>query len=185
MRFNMGCGHNRIEGYINVDASAACGPDQVFNLETSPWPWADNCATEILFNHSMEHMGAEVGVFMNIIKETYRIAAPGAMIRVNVPHPRHDNFLGDPTHVRAITPELFALFNRELNDQWKLSGAANSPLAHYTGVDLVLDAVNMMLAEPYRTELREQRITPEALQDAIKRYNNVIEEFQMRLTVRK
>jgi hypothetical protein len=185
MRFNMGCGHNRIEGFINIDASVAANPDQVFDLETTPWPWDSNCATEILFNHSIEHMGAQTGVFMDIIKETYRIAAPGALLRINVPHPRHDNFMNDPTHVRVVTPELLALFDRERNDEWRQGGVANSPLAHYTGVDLVLDAVNMVLAEPFRSDLREGRITPDALQQSIKLHNNVIEEYQMRLTVRK
>lgn len=185
MRFNMGCGHNRIDGYVNVDAFATCNPDQVFNLETTPWPWETGCATEILFNHSLEHMGAQVGVFMAIMKEIYRIAAPGALLRVNVPHPRHDNFLNDPTHVRAVTPELLSLFDRELNDKWRDGKAANSPLAHYTGVDFKLDKVNMNLAEPFRSGLTEGRITSEEVMKAIRLHNNVVEELQMVLTVRK
>lgn len=185
MRFNMGCGYNQIAGFINVDASPACRPDEVVDLEATPWPWPDSCASEIIFNHSLEHMGAQTSVFISIIKETYRIAAPGAVLRVNVPHPRHDNFLADPTHVRAVTPDLFDLFNRQLNDEWKAKGAANSPLAHYTGVDFAMDAINIVLTEPYRTDLREQRLSEEALHEAIRRYNNVVEEIHMRLTVRK
>src|SRR3954452_15303504 len=104
MKFNMGCGRRKLEGYVNVDAVAASGADQVWDLEQTPWPWADGCAEEIRFIHSLEHMGADTKVFLAIIQETYRIAAPGCRVVIHVPHPRHDHFLGDPTHVRPVTP---------------------------------------------------------------------------------
>jgi hypothetical protein len=69
MKFNMGCGHNRIPGYVNVDAFAACEPDEVFDLEQTPWPWPSGCAEEVLFIHSLEHMGADAKVFLAIIQE--------------------------------------------------------------------------------------------------------------------
>src|SRR3954467_8023608 len=129
MRFNMGCGHNKLNGWVNVDAFAAAEPDVVWDLETLPWPWPDNCATEVRFIHSLEHMGGDPKVFLAIMSELYRIAAPDGRVVIHVPHPRHDNFLGDPTHVRIITPDTLNLFDRAQNDAWRQSGSANTPLA--------------------------------------------------------
>jgi hypothetical protein len=55
MKFNMGCGSRKLAGFVNVDAQALCSPDQVFDLETTPWPWPSDSAEEIVFNHSLEH----------------------------------------------------------------------------------------------------------------------------------
>jgi hypothetical protein len=185
MRFNMGCGHNRIDGFVNVDASPVCKPDQVFDLETTPWPWDANCATEVVFNHSLEHMGGDPRVFLEMIKELYRIAAPDAAVQINVPHPRHDNFISDPTHVRVITPATLSLFDRQLNDEWKAKGGANTPLAHYTGVDFVIDNVNMIVDEPFATDHRKGELPREMLETLIRLQNNVVLEYQIRLRVRK
>jgi hypothetical protein len=185
MRFNMGCGHFRVDGYVNVDASGVCQPDEVVDLEVTPWPWPSDCAEEILFNHSLEHMGSDPKVFLEIMKEIYRIAAPGAQVLINVPHPRHDNFINDPTHVRPITPTLLELFDRQLNDKWRDTQASNSPLAHYTGVDFELDTVRIILDEPYATQMQSGKITDEELNRMLRHQNNVATEFRMRLVVRK
>ncbi len=52
----------------------------------------------------------------------YRVCRDGAVISISVPHPRHDDFINDPTHVRVVTPELLNLFNKKLNKQWAEGG---------------------------------------------------------------
>ena len=93
MKLNMGCGHNKREGYVNVDMSPVCNPDVVWDLETLPWPWQDNSVDGVLFNHSLEHLGQIARVFLGMMKELYRVCRDGAEIEINVPHPRHDNFI--------------------------------------------------------------------------------------------
>jgi hypothetical protein len=181
MKFNMGCGRRRLDGFVNVDSSPVCEPDEVWDLEVTPWPWADDCAEEVHVTHSLEHMGATSTGFLAIIKELYRICAPGCRIEVAVPHPRHDDFLNDPTHVRPITPELMSLFDRARNDAWQASGAANSPLAHYTGVDFRIEHVARVLAEPYSSQLRSGALTAAELADAVLSRNNVIKEIRLTL----
>ncbi|MBS0363854.1 MAG: hypothetical protein JSR98_20980 [Proteobacteria bacterium] len=181
----MGSGLNRKPGYVNVDASAESEPDEVFDLETTPWPWPDSCAEEVRFNHALEHMGGETKVFLAIMKELYRICADGALVTIHVPDPRHDNFLNDPTHVRAITPGVLRLFDRQQNEEWRRTGAANTPLALYTGVDFKTESYAAVLSEPYRSRHAAGHLKDEELSQLVRANNNVIEEWRIRLVARK
>jgi SAM-dependent methyltransferase len=185
LKLNMGCGHNRLADFVNVDAAPQCAPDQVADLETTPWPWESDSVGEVVFNHSLEHMGADPKVFLAMMQELYRVMAPGGRVRIVVPHPRHDNFINDPTHVRAVTPAMLELFDRRKNDAWQAAGVANSPLAHYTGVDFELVDTKAILAEPYRSRLLAKQMTVAQLDAAAAAQNNVIEEFRLQLVVRK
>ena len=104
MRINLGCGFGKREGYLNVDKDPSCEPGQIVDLDVLPWPWEDNAADEVLLKHVLKHLGADTRTYLDIIKELWRIAKPSATVTVIVPHPRHDHFVNDPTHVRAITP---------------------------------------------------------------------------------
>jgi hypothetical protein len=185
MKFNMGCGSRKLPGFINVDAVAACSPDQVVDLEVTPWPWEDNCATEIHFIHSLEHMEADPKVFLAIVAETYRIASDGCLLQINVPHPRHDNFLGDPTHVRAITPKTLDLFDHLLCDRAVAAGAANTPLAHYIGVDFELVHTDTVVDEPFLSQHRSGALSLEALKLMVLTQFNIARELKMTLRARK
>jgi len=185
MKLNMGCGHNRREGFLNVDMSPECKPDVVCDLEKFPWPWDNDSVDEVVFNHCLEHLGGDPRVFLGIMKELYRVCQPEAVIQINVPHPRHDNFINDPTHVRAITPVLLTLFDKKRNDEWKARGAANSPLAHYLGVDFVLAAHHVVLAEPYAQQFREKKLAAEDLKVMLRERYNIASEFRIKLVVRK
>jgi hypothetical protein len=185
MKLNMGCGHNRLPGYVNVDSAPACAPDQVVDLERTPWPWADNSAAEVLFNHSLEHLGGDPKVFLAIMAELYRVCAPGAVVDIRVPHPRHDNFIGDPTHVRIISPQVLSLFDKALNDEWQRTGQPNTPLAHYLGVDFAIVASQTVVGEPYVSRFNAGQITAEQVAVALRDPNNVAEAFHIKLVVRK
>jgi predicted SAM-dependent methyltransferase len=133
MRLNLGCGHNRKPGWVNVDEYG--DPDVRHDLETFPWPWPDESIEAIELVHVLEHLGQAVDVYLKIFQEMYRISKPLCDILIIVPHPRHDNFLDDPTHVRAVTPLGLQLFNQRMNDYWRRGNYSNSPLGQYLGVD--------------------------------------------------
>lgn len=183
MKLNLGCGQNLVAGYINVDKYGS--PDVRHDLETFPWPWADNSVEEFLFNHALEHMGAAYDTFISIMKEIYRTGRNGALVKIVAPHPRHDDFLNDPDHVRPITPEMMSLFSKRNCLEWKRMGFANSPLALHHDVDFEVESVNCGLDEPYRSEFMERRISEDDIARLARQRNNVIREITLALRIVK
>jgi SAM-dependent methyltransferase len=179
MQLNLGCGNRKLSGWINVDKYPACNPDQVADLESLPWPWPDDSVDEVLLSHVLEHLGAATDVYLGIFKELYRVCRDGASVSILVPHPRHDFFLNDPTHVRPITPDGLAMFSQAANRQWIAERVANTPLAIYLGIDFTTDAVNIVLDEHWRGLVERKEVSAEDLADAARHSNNVIAEYRI------
>jgi hypothetical protein len=177
LRLNLGCGMNRIDGYINVDRFGE--PDLRHDLEVVPWPWPDDSVGEILMNHVLEHLGRDPNVYLEIMKEMYRVCRDGATIRVVVPHHRHDYFFNDPTHVRAVTADGMTLFSQRLNRQWIANSISNSPLGLYLGIDFELIDVKLRPGHLWNRVPAQQRMDAGALLEQSTLYNNLIEEVQM------
>ena len=177
MKLNLGCGQNRLEGYVNADREAAVKPDVVMDLESFPWPFEDGSVDEVVAFHVLEHVGRDPQVFIRIMQELYRVCRGGAQLFIAVPHPRHDNFFDDPTHVRAITPMTISLFSRRNCAEWKRLGGANTPLALYAGVDFELRDVKVIVADAYKQ-------LPN-VQEMVQLYNNVATEYRMTVEVIK
>lgn len=178
LKLNLGCGFDKIAGYENVDSAPECFPDRVFDLESFPWPWKDSSVGEILLTHTLEHLGAEPETYLHIWKEIWRISAPGARIRIAVPHPRHDNFAHDPTHVRAITPEGLALFDQTLYPQG---------LGAKEGIDfsLVPESVEYFYIPEAAEAVKQGRLSVPELESLRARQYNVSNEIRMTLEARK
>ena len=185
MKLNIGCGLNKIDAYINIDKYAASSPDQVMDAESFPWPFETSQVDEVLFNHSLEHMGAQTEVFLGIMKELYRVCKPGAKIQINAPHPRHDSFLGDPTHVRVISPQVLSLFNQQLNHQLASEGVPNTPLGIYLDVDFEIKHVKQILEQEYLVAFQQNKISQQELMRVIAERNNIVTEYQITLSVIK
>jgi len=179
VRLNLGCGNKKLPGYVNVDKSPVCEPDAVVDLESFPWPFDDGVAEEVVLRHVLEHLGAAPDTYLGVIRELYRICAPDARVVITVPHPRHDDFLSDPTHVRPVTPEGLELFSQAKNREWAKKGVANTPLGLYVGVDFEIRSVNMRPDEPWRTELQAGRLSSQDLARAMRQFNNVIKEVEI------
>ena len=135
MKLNLGCGSKILDGYVNVDKYSYYKPDVIHDLEKFPYPFEDNSIDEIFLSHVLEHIGQSPEIFMKIIKEFYRICHDNSLIKIIVPHPRHDDFISDPTHVRPITILGLQLFDKDLNFKWEKQNAANTPLAIINNVN--------------------------------------------------
>jgi len=185
MRLNLGCGYNKREGFVNVDSSRHCAPDLIHDLEEFPWPWADSTVDEILMIHVLEHLGAATETYFAVLREMYRICRHDARITIVVPHPRHDDFLHDATHVRAVTLEGLSMFSRKNCEEWIAAGNANTPLAFIADVDFDLVETEMTLDEPWKSKFDAKAISRTELLLAIKQYNNVVKESRAVLRVVK
>lgn len=181
LRLNLGAGRNHCdpaEGWVNVDIKPPA--DQIWDLESFPWPWPDNSTEIVLLNHVMEHLGREPVVFLKIMQELYRICLPNAQVFINVPHPRHDYFLGDPTHVRPIIADTFVLFSKEANRQFREQNGANSLFAEQLNVDFQLVA-NQYVLDKKHAYLKDDP----AWSRIVEVQNNIIEEIKIELRVIK
>jgi hypothetical protein len=186
MKLNLGSGTKRIAGYVNVDHSAECNPDIVMDLETVPWDFPDNAVSHIVMSHVLEHLGQTPQAFLAIMQELYRICRDGAEIEITVPHPFHDDFVSDPTHVRPITPMTLSLFDREKNLQWRKQGAANSTLALQCGVDFRITDFKNRLEPPAMSALQQLEQRDMMLAQSFFNFGrNLISEMWFKLKVIK
>lgn len=183
VRLNLGAGADHLPGWTNVDKFGC--QDMSWDLEVTPWPWATSTVDEVLMKHVLEHLGATTDRFIAVVKELYRICKPGARIRIIVPHPRHDDFLGDPTHVRPITLDLLTLFAKDQCERWQRLGASNSLLALYHNVDLRVVEHSFGLDERWAKALADKRVTQEDIDHAARHYANVVKEIDVTLEVVK
>lgn len=183
MKLNLGCGSQMLPGYCNVDKVG--DPDLVWDLETLPWPWADNSVDEVLLSHVLEHLGQTPASFIAIMQELYRVCRHDALVRVVVPHPRSDLYLSDPTHVRPITTMTMEMFSRRQNEEWRRQGGANTPLALQYGVDFEAVSSTAVLDEPYLSLYRAGKISTQQLQELERTQNNIVVQIEMVLKVVK
>ena len=146
MKLNLGSGSKILDGYTNVDKYDYYKPDVIHDLEIFPYPFRDNSVDEILLSHVLEHIGQSPDIFLGIVKEFYRICRDNSMIKIIVPHPRHDDFIADPTHVRPITILGLQLFDKDLNIKWEKEKAANTIMQsiHTIQYDIVLEIATMV-----------------------------------------
>ncbi len=186
MRVNLGCGYNKKGGFINVDNDPNCEPDVLFDLDSGEaWPFEDNSVECLVAEHCLEHCGATTQQWFHIIKEMYRVCAPNASIYIRVPHPQHDVFSFDCTHVRAIYPQTFSMFDVQRNKELIESGDAESKLGIRLGVNFRLDKVQYVLDPMIQEMMNNNEMSEDDVKLQAKFGYNVIMESCIELTVIK
>ena len=181
IKLNLGCGFNKFDGWINVDKNSDCQPDEVWNLEKFPWPWETSSAEETIISHVLEH----ISLYEGFIKELYRVSAPEARILVVVPHHRHEDFFGDPTHVRPITHEGLRLLSKKHNQFTLDNKFADTPLGMYWDVDFEIEQTQLILDEPWKSQFEDKKITDAEIREKIRFLNNVVKKVDFVLKVKK
>ena len=187
MKLNLGCGPRRLEGWVNVDTVAGFNPDRVMDLDQTPWDLPDGAAEEVLLNHVLEHLGASTASFLGVMSELYRVCCDGALIRINVPHPLHEHYRTDPSHVRPVTPQTLSMFSQAECDQAAAVASPMTPWAHILGVDFELASVQYVPDAHSETVLRERGVLrqDDRAEDFAEIFANLIAEIRMELRVRK
>ena len=176
MKLNLGCGSKILNGYTNVDKFDYYNPNIVHDLEKFPYPFDENSVEEIILSHVLEHIGQDPDIFNEIIKEFYRICKNDAIINIAVPHPRHDSFISDPTHVRPITLLSLRLYDQKLNKKWEENKVANTPLGLIHNVNFQIISVQYIVDDRYKKLINEKKIEEHHIKEYAEKYNNVIIE---------
>ena len=83
IRLHLGCGRNKIQGYLNIDLGDY-DVDFKMNLLKFPYPFPDSSVDEIIIEHTLEHFDATSNY--NILAEFYRICKKDALIKIKVPY---------------------------------------------------------------------------------------------------
>lgn len=91
---NLGCGHRRRDGCLNVDRVARVEPDLVWDLDQFPYPLPDSHFSRIYASDVVEHLASVPG-FMS---EVHRLLAPDGLLEITTPHFSCANSFTDPTH---------------------------------------------------------------------------------------
>lgn len=184
-KLNMGCGFNKHNGYWNVDVSPKCNPDQVVNLEDTPWPYEDNFFEAINANNILEHLGQTPQKFTDIMKEMYRVSANQAEWTIQVPHHRCDLFWDDYTHVRVLTPKTFQMFDQKYNFESVQRKLSDSTFGIYHNMDLEITDVKYNITEYWLQQIQSGMIGHKQLDINLNTLANVAESVDIRITVHK
>lgn len=186
-KYNLGCGNKIKPDFINIDKYDTFKPDIVMDLECDKWNIESNSADYILLNHVLEHVGQKSDIFLNIMKELYRISKNNTIIEINVPHPLHIHFRTDPTHVRMITGETLSMFSKKNCNNWTKLGVANTPFATILDVDFEIIQNQYIIDNNTINLLTEKGIITkdDNILDYINIFNNLVKEIRLKLKVIK
>jgi SAM-dependent methyltransferase len=178
---NLGSGSKFNTNMVNTDLYQESGADLIFDLSKSEWPLKNDSVSFALCHSVLEHLSGDISIFF---KELYRVMSPDGIIEFVLPHPRHDWFFQDPTHVRPMLPISFEHFDREKSIQWYLSSSSHTPLALYWNIDFKIISVDQRVADPGLVKkLNGINISDTTL--AAHYLNNVIGDFKIILQARK
>lgn len=118
LRYDLGCGNNKREGFIGVDKYPTDSTDEVWDLLQFPWPIADESVDEAHCAHFFEHIPAALRP--GFMAELYRVLKPGAQAQIIVP--MGDRMFQDFTHQwPPVVPGSFLYFNKKWREDNKLT----------------------------------------------------------------
>jgi hypothetical protein len=106
---HLGAGRKYHREAVNVDLVADTNPDVVHDLDQVPWPFTDGRFREVWAYDVLEHLDDVVAA----MDEIHRVCAPGAVVRVTVPHFSCSNAFTDITHRRFFSFFSFHYFTGE------------------------------------------------------------------------
>jgi SAM-dependent methyltransferase len=84
LRLNIGCGSNKISGYVNIDAEKTCKPDILLDITRNLLPYKIGTVDEILFFHSIEHISK--ALHRPVLLEFARVLKPCAKLIISYPN---------------------------------------------------------------------------------------------------
>lgn len=148
---DVGCGQNKFPGAIGIDSNRRTQADVIHDLGTFPYPFSDNEFDELICRHVIEH----VPDVMAFVSELYRIAKPGARLKIVTPHYSNPDWASDPTHRNHFNSYSFRCFMKGPDPHEPHRGEAHAfmrqgPFGFYTDVELKPLRIYVSLANLWR-----------------------------------
>lgn len=99
MKYSLGSGDIKDEGFISVDLSDKCGADIVADVSKFPWDWMEDGAEMIMSKNLLEHLSVDDR--MKFFNEAYRKLRSGGILYTLVPL-----FKLDEAHMMAAFTDI-------------------------------------------------------------------------------
>jgi len=162
---HLGCGHDNLPGWINLDRIPTLGADIVFDLEDCAereLPIAADTVDGLFMCHAFQQIDA----ILPMMQELHRVAKAGARFVIRLPHGASDESFADPAHKWPYFPSSFASYaqpahagtDSDYSGDWRVKR-----------VTLVVD--QNLIASESETQIRER----------IERELNVVQEMIVEL----
>lgn len=100
---DVACGPNKTAGALGIDSNPRIKPDVLHDLNTIPYPFADDTFDRVVCYNGIEHLERP----LEVLRELARISAHGAEIEISTPHFSSPDAYTDPTHIHALTSRSF------------------------------------------------------------------------------
>jgi SAM-dependent methyltransferase len=106
----MGCGKQRLDGWLHADIYPYPSVDVVCDA-TKEWPWPDNTFERVFTRDFMEHLPPTASV--HVINEMWRVLKPGGTMEHFIPNAGSCNDFGSPSHLSHWNLQVFEHFDTD------------------------------------------------------------------------
>mgnify|MGYP003394733203 CR=1 FL=1 len=113
MKLNLGCGQEKLDGYINIDSEPLVKPDLVFDFVAAPLPYEKESIDEVVMFHTIEHIRKASHPL--ILKRIHHVLKPEGRLTISYPEFAEcarrwlDNYKGERKYWEAT------IFGRQLH----------------------------------------------------------------------
>jgi hypothetical protein len=185
LKLNLGCGFQKKPGYINVDVSESCLPDQRLDLAHDSWPWEKGSVRETVLEYSMEQMGTTPADLEHVVRELFRVSAHGAKVFVTAFYPRHDQFILNPLCTQRLSPDFFHLLSIGRNLNMIANGQHHDVLGMKWGVNFEVERFKYLISPAFQQDMEAGVISEAEIRRRMTYENNICQAFEVDLIVNK
>lgn len=83
IKLNLGCGSQKLKGYINIDSEKSCHPDLICNILTESLPYDLESVDEVVLFHTIEHIPKRH--HQVILKQVHRVLKSNGQFIISYP----------------------------------------------------------------------------------------------------
>lgn len=83
IKLNIGCGENKLEGFVNIDVEPRVKPDLVHDVVTTRLPFKENSVDIVHCIHNIEHI--ELKHWHNVLADFWRVLKPKGKLYLAYP----------------------------------------------------------------------------------------------------